>query len=263
MKNMDFEYLVVECEAGIATIWIHNPGKANCLNETLWFELGQAVVAINEDEVNKVIIIRGRGKHFSSGIDIGFLKSIRSRCEQVEESLRENLLYDLIIKMQQSFSQFQQSRLPIIAMIHGACIGGAVDLISACDIRLCTWRSVFSIMEAKLGIVADMGTLQRLRFIVSEARLRELALTSRLFFGREAKKMGLVSNCFITMKAMEKHGMALAKKLTKMPRDALIGTKQVLNYSREHRVSEGLEYVARLNARALLSLDVDEIMKKL
>jgi enoyl-CoA hydratase len=250
---MDFNYLELIQKDDIATLWLNNAKKANCLNETLWFELGKAIQFIEQKTSNKVIILRSKGKHFSSGIDFNFLKSIKEKCSIIEEQDRQAYLHDYILEMQDSFNQFEATKLPVIALIHGACIGGAIDLITACDIRYCTVRTAFSIMETKLGIVADMGTLQRMRFILSESNLRKLAFTSEIFKGYKAKKLGLVSHCFLSQRAMERHAYRLAHQLTKLPQDALQGTKQVLNYSRNTSIEQGLAFVAKHNAKALLS----------
>jgi enoyl-CoA hydratase/carnithine racemase len=257
-----FSFLELDYKDNIATIWLNNPSKANCLNETLWFELGQAVSHVEENTNCRVIVLRAKGRHFSSGIDFNFLSAIHTKCLKIDKKDRHEYLHLFIVKMQESFNQFESCKLPIIAMIHGACIGGAVDLISACDMRFCTFKSAFSIMETKLGIVADMGTLQRLRFIMSESNLRKLAFTSELVKGYRAYKLGMVSRCFMTKRSMEKYIYKLANQLVAMPKDALQGTKKVLNYSRNTSIEQGLANVAEHNAKALQQLQLPDFMSQ-
>lgn len=255
---MDFKYIKIETNDHIASVYLNNSKKANCINESLWFELGEAVSYVDSHTDSKVIVLRGKGKHFSSGIDFNYLKTIHQRFSSIQESAREEQLHQYLLKMQGSFNRFEACRLPILAMIQGACIGGAVDLISACDMRFCTFKSAFSIMETKLGIVADMGTLQRLRFTVSEAHLRELALTSKIINGRQAYQLGLVNRYFFFKSRMEKYVYDVAKTIACLPPEAVQGSKAVLNFSRNHSIEEGLADVAKRNASALLKLTLPD-----
>lgn len=246
----------------VAILIINNPQKANCLNETLWFEIESAMDMFGRDQNIQTCIIKSMGKHFSSGIDIGFLKSILGRTEGLAESERSKYLYEYIQKMQRALSAIENFPRPVIALIHGLCLGAGVDLVSACDMRFSTKSSIFSILETRLGIVADMGTLQRLTKIVGDEKLKEWAYSSKMINAFEAKKYQLVSRTFFSRRCMEKAAIKLSKSFISMPLYALEGTKQTINFSRDHSVGEGLEFVAQLNAKLLLSDQAKEQFRK-
>jgi enoyl-CoA hydratase len=185
----EFEYLALSLVNNILHLQLARPNKANAMNRKMWFEIGEAYRWINSQTNIHVVLLSGQGKQFSSGADINFLLQVMESTEDCSSDKTEHLRSE-IINMQQSFSAIVDCSIPTIAAVHGVCIGGAVDLISACAIRLASSRSYFSIMETKLGIPADMGTLQRLHFNLPDGRLRELAYTSTIFSGRKAKKWG-------------------------------------------------------------------------
>ena len=266
IKN-NHQYLRVSIEDSIAVVLLNNPKKTNAINETMWGEIKTAFDELaNIDEV-KVCIIKSDAKHFSSGIDVNFLTTIMNRISSLPEDEREEALYEQIKIMQESMNAIESCPKPVIAAIHGICVGGAVDLVAACDIRLATYSSMFSIMETKLGIVADMGTLQRLPRIISDTHLKELALSSDFFTGFKAKKIGMVNRNYLTKKALHSGAYKWAKKLATLPSIAVQGTKQTINYGRDHAVLDGLEQVARLNSHLLMSEQttkaLSEIKRKL
>lgn len=250
--ELEFKYIKVEKRGAIAEIIINNPKKANCLNRQLWFELPIAVKMLNEDENIKVGILSSCGKHFSSGIDLNFLKEIMEDMNSLASAQRAPKLKKVIIEMQDAFSAFEQSRLPWIATIHGLCLGGAMDLISACDIRFGTLFSTYSILETRLGIVADMGTIQRLQRVIPEGAFKELLYTSCFFFGFKAWRYGLLNRIFIGRHRMRSAAYKLASQIAALPDFAVAGAKRSFNYSRDHSVSEGLEHIAEINSSLLL-----------
>ena len=144
----------------------------------------------------RVIVLSGEGKTFSSGIDLGTLMDIQRFGEISCEGRKREALRAFIQKLQDSISSMEHCRKPVLAAIHGACIGGAVDIITACDMRYCTSDAFFAIKEIDLGLVADIGTLQRLPNILQPGMVAEMAYTGRKVFGAEAEKVGLVNNCF-------------------------------------------------------------------
>ena len=159
----EFEYLDLTLVNHVLHLQLARPNKANAMNRKMWFEIGEAYRWINGQSDIHVVVLSGKGKQFSSGADINFLLQVMGSTEDCETDKTEHLKSE-IINMQSSFSAIVNCSVPTIAAIHGVCIGGAIDLISACDIRLASTRSYFSIMETQLGIPADMGTLQRLHF---------------------------------------------------------------------------------------------------
>jgi enoyl-CoA hydratase len=258
-----FQFLEVEMQDQVATVYLNNPKKANCMNSILWKELGECFRRIHEDDSIRVCVLAGKGKHFSSGIDLHYLGTIMEETFQQKEEERESFLYKKILGMQDCLSAIQHCQKPVIAAVHGVCVGGALDLIAACDIRFCTTLSVFSIMETKLGIVADMGTLQRLRFFMNEGRIKQLAFTSDLFKGYQAEQWGLVNKSYLTAGLMLKDVYELAYRLCELPTYALYGTKTTINAGRDTSVASGLDQVAKLNAKLFLSHEAQEVFKTL
>ena len=168
------------------------------------------------------------------------------------------LLRKKIAKLQLGITAIEQCRKPVIAAIHSHCIGGGIDLISACDIRLAAADVVFSIRETRMGMIADLGTLQRLPCIIGQGWFRELALTGRDFSADEALQMGLITRICETRENLYQVAERLAGQIAALPPLAVQGVKDVINYGRDHGVDAGLHYVAQKNAAALPSEDLME-----
>jgi enoyl-CoA hydratase len=258
----EFEYLALSLVNNILHLQLARPNKANAMNRKMWFEIGEAYRWINSQTNIHVVVLSGQGKQFSSGADINFLLQVMESTEDCSSDKTEHLRSE-IINMQQSFSAIVDCSIPTIAAVHGVCIGGAVDLISACAIRLASSRSYFSIMETKLGIPADMGTLQRLHFNLPDGRLRELAYTSTIFSGRKAKKWGLVNETYFTRKSLMKAAFKLANQIALLPSYAVKATKRSLNVNTDSIVANGLNAVANLNAELLQSTEAKSTMEEL
>ena len=163
-----------------------------------------------------------------------------------------------IMELQQSLTKIEGCRKPVVAAVHSHCIGAGLDLICACDIRLATRDAIFSIRETRMGIIADVGTLQRLPHIIGHGRFRELALTGRDFTASEALQMGLITHICEDRPALVKEAEKLAARIAACPPLTVQGTKEVINYSRDHGIEAGLQYVAQKNAAALPSEDLFE-----
>jgi enoyl-CoA hydratase len=212
-----------------------------------------------EEEV-RVVVIRGEGKHFSSGIDFTLIAEVVGGVASLPDGRKHEVLRRKILELQDCFTAAERCRKPVIAEISGACIGGAIDLITACDLRYATAASRFCVKEVDLAIVADVGTLQRLPRLVGEGACRELALTGRTFKGEEAARLGLVNGVFEDEQALRDHVSAVASGIARKSPLTVRGVKQVLNFSREQSVRDGLDYVATWNAAMLISADSQEAM---
>jgi enoyl-CoA hydratase len=258
-----FKFIQVDIQRKIATIILNNTKKANSLNQVMWDEIRIVFLELQKNKDVRVCILKSNGKHFSSGIDINYLKAIMEKTKSQTPDHQTEFLYQTILKMQHAFSAITDCDKPVIAAIHGVCIGAGVDLITACDIRYSLYTSHFSIMETKLGIVADMGTLQRLPNIISDGALKELALTSKIFSAFKAKKIGLLNDCFLTRKRLYKKSYELAKQIASLPPHAVQGTKTTINYARDHTVAEGLEQIAQMNSVLLNSPTMNEELSKI
>ncbi len=260
IKIPDFKTISVHVDQHIAHLQLNRPDSANAMNRILWQELGEAMVWADKTPAVRVVILSGKGKHFCSGIDLGMFTELMDdaiTCEaRKREALREEILW-----LQQQLTAIEACRKPVIAAIHGVCIGGGVDLISACDLRYCTEDATFSIKEIDIGMVADVGTLQRLPRLIGEGLMRELAYTGRDIRGKEAVVSGLSNQSFSSKDAMMTSVFELAKTIASKSPLSIRGTKQVLLYSREHSVSDGLNYIATWNAGMLMSNDIKTALK--
>jgi|TARA_R110002020_G_scaffold130885_2_gene292682 enoyl-CoA hydratase len=251
----EFQTLLVEQIDAIAHIQINRPDKVNAMNVAFWEEIIQAFDWVDNTDSVRVVIISGAGKHFSAGIDLQMLAQAASNMSKDigrnAEIIRRNVL-----RLQRSFNVVDTCRKPVIAAIHGYCIGGAIDLVTACDMRYSTADAHFSIKEIDMGMAADVGTLQRLPHLIGDGMMRELAYTGRAFDGAEAARMGLVNRTYDSHEALLDGVKALAKDIASKSPLAIRGTKEMIRYSRDHSVEEGLNYIATWNAAMLQSEDL-------
>jgi enoyl-CoA hydratase len=195
--------LKIKINSAVAEIELNRPDKANALDEELWFALGDCFRELDENEAVRVCILSGAGSHFTAGIDLKYLQSVGQEVEHFDcEGRKREYLRRKILKLQAAFTQIEECRKPVLAAIHGGCIGGGIDLISACDLRYSTSDAVFQIKEIDLGLTADVGTLQRLPKLIPPGIVRELAYTGRKFSGEEAREFGLVNSCYADRELM-------------------------------------------------------------
>ena len=254
----EFTCLTLTLTDQIARIELNRPDKANALNGTLWREISEACRWIDETPAARVAILSGAGRHFCAGIDFELMGAILDEVQQLSPGRREERLRHIIHDLQAGFTALEVCRKPVLAAIQGWCIGGGLDLIAACDVRYASADAAFSLKEADLAIVADVGSLQRLPRLIGEGRVRELAFTARQFDAAEAQAMGLVSRVYADAAALRDGVQAIAASIAAKSPLTVRGIKQVLNYGRDHGVADGLEYVATWNAAMLLSDDTRE-----
>ncbi|WP_312934783.1 crotonase/enoyl-CoA hydratase family protein [Pseudomonas sp.] len=251
----EYSAFKVELTDHIAHVQINRPDKANAMNAAFWSEIVDIFQWIDDTDAVRAVIISGAGKHFSAGIDLALLASVASELgNDVGRNARQ--LRRTIVRMQASFNAVDQCRKPVLAAIHGYCIGGAIDLVSACDMRYCSSDAQFAIKEVDMGMAADVGTLQRLPRIISDGLLRELAYTGRWVDAAEAQRIGLVNQVYAEPHALLDAVLAIAHQIAGKSPLAVTGTKAMLSYMRDHRIDDGLDYVATWNAAMLQSEDL-------
>ena len=251
--------LKIKINSAVAEIELNRPDKANAMDEELWFAIGDCFRELDENEAVRVCILSGAGSHFTAGIDLKFLQSVGQEVERFDcEGRKREHLRRKIIKMQAAFTQIEECRKPVLAAIHGGCIGGGVDLVSACDMRYSTSDAVFQIKEIDLGLTADIGTLQRLPKLIPQGIVRELAYTGRKFSGEEAREFGLVNSCYADQESMISAVRKIAEQIADKAPLAMRGVKEMLLHSRDNSVADGLNYVATWNSAMLLSADLEE-----
>ncbi len=251
----DYTAFKVELSNHIAHVQINRPEKINAMNAAFWREIVEIFQWIDDTDQARVVVLSGAGKHFSSGIDLMMLASLASELGK-DVGRNARLLRRKILEMQASFNAVDNCRKPVLAAIQGYCIGGAIDLVAACDMRYAAADAQFSIKEVDMGMAADVGTLQRLPRIIGDGLLRELAYTGRTIGAEEAQRIGLVNRTYDDHAALLDGVFAIAAEIAGKSPIAVAGTKEMLSYMRDHRIDDGLEYIATWNAAMLQSNDL-------
>ncbi len=251
---MSYKCFDVDVVNHVAQLQMSRPDKANSMIPEFWQELPQIVNELSQGSDARVIVLSGHGRHFSAGMDlavfgdgIGGDEGAGSGGDGFPSRSRASSR-ETILRLQETFTCLERSRLPIIAAIQGACMGGGIDMISACDMRYASANAFFSIQEINIGMTADVGTLQRLPRLVGEGVARDLAFTGRRMDATEAAQHGLINKVYEDVDALRDGVDEIAAEIASKSPMALWGTKQVLNYSRDHSVADGLEYIATWNA---------------
>ncbi|MFO1262840.1 MAG: crotonase/enoyl-CoA hydratase family protein [Rhodoferax sp.] len=252
--------LSVTLENHIATVHLNRPDKANAMNAAMWQEIRQAFDWVDATPEARVAVLAGEGKYFTAGIDLqmmmGLPATIADDCEgRMREKLRR-----LILDLQDTLTSLERCRKPVLAAIAGGCIGGGIDLITCADMRYASSDAFFTIKEIDIGMVADVGTLQRLPKLIGQGITRELAYTARKFDAAEAQGIGLVNRVFESREALYAGVQAIAAEIAAKSPLSIRGTKEMLNYARDHSVADSLNYIATWNAAMLQSKDLMEAM---
>jgi enoyl-CoA hydratase len=251
----DYKAFNVELADKVAHVVINRPEKINAMNADFWREIIDIFRWIEDTDQVRAVVISGAGKHFSSGIDLMMLAQLGSKMGP-DVGRNAQMLRRKILELQASFNAVDNCSKPVLAAIHGYCLGGAIDLVSACDMRYSTADAQFSIKEIDIGMAADVGTLQRLPRIIGDGMMRELAYTGRTIEGGEAQRIGLVNRTFDSHEALLDGVMGIAREIAGKSPVAVRGTKEMIRYMRDHRVDDGLEYIATWNAAMLQSVDL-------
>jgi len=258
---MSYHHFNVEIERNIANVAFNRPEKSNALHIEAWMEMQAIFESLSNSKEARVIILSGEGKHFCAGIDLELLMSIGQLQSMSCAGKRSEKIRDLIQNLQNTISAIEKCKKPVIAAVHGGCIGGGVDIISACDMRYCTEDAYFTIKEIDMGMVADIGTLQRLPKIISPGIMAEMAYTGRKVFGSEALTIGLVNQSLDSKENMLQTVKEIAENIAGKSPLSIRGTKEILRYTRDHSVEDSLNYMTTWNAAMLLSEDLAEAFK--
>jgi enoyl-CoA hydratase len=223
------DVITIEKTGAVGTIWLDRPDKDNALSEPVWLAIPEALKSLEADADIRSIIVAGRGKHFCVGIDL-VQSGMGTHQRPAGESEAVANLKQLqgTSKFQASISSLAECPLPVIAVVHGHCLGAGIDMITACDIRIAAADSNFSVRETRIGLVADVGTLQRLPKILNAGHVAELAYSAKDINAARAEKIGLVNDVYETFDAAYAEGMALATIIAANPPMAVRGTKFML-----------------------------------
>jgi len=254
-----YQSLAVDVDGHVAQVTLLGPGKGNAMGPAFWAELPSAFASLDADPDVRAIVLTGSGRNFSYGLDLPAMGDTLSPMLADGALAKPRAEFHTRLRsMQQSITTVADCRTPVIASIHGWCIGGGVDLISAVDIRYASADAKFSVREVKLAIVADVGSLARLPLILSEGHLRELALTGKDIDAARAEKIGLVNDVYADAEASLAAAHTTAKEIAANPPLVVQGVKDVLDEQRTAQVSASLRYVAAWNSAFLPSKDLTE-----
>lgn len=248
-------------DKGIAEIRLDRPDALNTMTQGFWNDLPGMVTELDRDGGVRVILLTSTGKHFSAGMDLNVFadpKSGLNALGAMEEGRKRLAMRDLVKALQRSFSCLAEARVPVIAAIQGGCIGGAVDMVSACDIRYCTEDAFFSIEETKIGMTADVGTFPRLCRLIPDGWVREMAYTGRRLPAATAREIGLVNAVYPGHDSLLVGVRELAAEIAARSPLAVTGCKTMINYARDHSDADTLDYMATWQAGMFQPADMRE-----
>ncbi|XP_033735839.1 delta(3,5)-Delta(2,4)-dienoyl-CoA isomerase, mitochondrial-like [Pecten maximus] len=257
-SKYNFETLkVTQPKEFVTQVELNRPKQLNAMNKAFWSEMRTCFQQLNSDSDCRVIVLSGSGRVFTAGLDLTDLDTVAVMQSDLDPSRKAFALRGTIADFQEAFTVIEKCTKPVIAAIHNACIGGGIDMTSACDIRYATQDSFFQIKEVDIGLAADVGTLQRFPKIVgNDSLVRELTYTARRFYSDEAKEIGFISRIFPDKDSMIAVAMETAELIASKSPVAVQGSKVSLVYSRDHSVREGLEHVAVWNQGMIQSEDI-------
>ena len=263
MNSLSFDNLktlTVNIENSIAHIELSRPNELNSMIAEFWQELPQIVREIDEHSAARVIVISSQGKHFSAGMDLSVFANMTANF-QGEPSRSAERMRRLVLKLQDSFDALEEVRIPVLVAMQGGVIGGAVDMICACDSRYCTEDAFFTIKETQIGMTADVGTLQRLPNLMPHGLVKEMAYTGRNMPSAEALSCGFVNQVFADQQSILDHVMKVAQQIAANSPMAVAGCKEMLNYSRENTIRDSLNYMATWQSGMFQMPDVQEAIQ--
>ena len=252
---MELQTLTLSVTDHVATVTLCRGAALNTMNAAFWTEMPQVFAAIDADPSVRAVVIASTGKHFTAGLDLGWAGQSLTGHGGDAGRAREAFLRH-VRGMQATFNVIDRARMPVIAAVQGGCIGAGVDLVTACDLRVGTEDCFFTVQEINVGIVADVGTLQRLPYLLPHGLVRELAYTGRRFGAAEARSYGFLNHVEPDAAAVVARAQRLAAEIATKSPLAVMGIKHVLNHGRGATVEAGLDYVALWNAAMLQGDDM-------
>lgn len=259
---MGYKCFDVEESGGVAHVRLSRGEKLNTMIPEFWSELPAIVDEISDSGRARVIVLSAQGRHFCAGMDLSVFSgdaSLESEASEIGRR-RANLRLSLL-HLQRSFTVLEEARMPVLAAIQGACVGGAVDLVTAADCRYATADAWFSIHEINIGMTADVGTLQRLPKLIPSGVAREYAYTGRRMPAERAHQLGLVNEVFDDRESMMDAVMETASEIASKSPLALHGIKEAINYSRDHTVEDSLRHIALWQSGMFHPEDLEESFK--
>ncbi|MDD5222567.1 MAG: crotonase/enoyl-CoA hydratase family protein [bacterium] len=252
----DYKVIAIEKKGHVAWLWLNNPDKLNVMGKPFWTDFPLAVRELADDPEVWVVVVAAKGRAFSAGLDLKTMGSISAGAEGMLAG-RDKLLEE-IMHLQEAFTMIEDCPKPFIAAVHGFCIGGGLDLMATCDIRLASADAVISLREARMAIVADLGSLQRLPAIIGKGHLRELAFTGKDIDAARAKEIQLLNEVYPDQNALYAAADKLAGEIANNSPLVVQGIKRILKFGEGKSVKDALQFVATWNSSFLVSEDLIE-----
>ncbi len=241
-----YECFEVSLADGIAHLRMSRPDKRNSMIPSFWTELPEIIKEIDDGGEARVVVVSSTGPHFTAGMDLAVFANEDGA--DVPKAVRGARMYDTIALLQETFSCLERCRVPVIAAVQGGCIGGGVDLVTACDLRYATEDAFFCVQEINIGMTADVGTFPRLAKIIPDGVAREMAYTGQRLPAQRAREIGLVNDVYADAEQLLAGVMEVAADIAAKSPLAIYGSKQMLNYARDHSTADGLDYIRVWNA---------------
>jgi enoyl-CoA hydratase len=259
---MEYKYYLVEKRGHIAWVWLNRPEKKNAMNPPAWTETIPIFEDLDEDENIRVVILAAKGSDFNTGLDlVEMLVELEELAAQVQSAGQRKTFMKKLLKLQDGLSCIEKCRKPVIAAVHGLCLGGGLDLITACDIRLASKDAKFSLLEASVGMVADVGVLQRIPNIIGQGHAREMAYSCRRITADKAMRINLINEVYENYEELLKEAEILANEIAANSPLAVQASKVVFKYGIGKSVEDGLLFNAAVSNYTIPSNDVAAALK--
>jgi enoyl-CoA hydratase len=255
---MGHEHIEIEVRDHVGWLWLNRPDKRNALSEDMWADIPAAVRELGADDAVRVIVVAGRGQAFTVGIDLGMLMSVNPTGASDADAKQK--MYRKIKELQDTMTAFEETPKPVIAAVHGWCIGAGLDLITAVDIRLAAADAKFGVRETRIGLVADVGTLQRLPKVLAPGHVAELAYTGKDIDAEHAQRIGLVNHVLPDAEALHAAAASMAAQIAANSPLVVQGIKSVLQAEEDMSTRAALDHMALWNSAFLMSNDLGEAM---
>lgn len=257
----DYKAVKLTVEDHIAHLQLSRPDELNTMNPDFWRDVPAVLRQIDGNNDIRVVVLSSTGKHFCAGMDFGvFMTGLGGELLGGSNPSRAGEMFRrLVFELQEVFNAIERLRVPVLAAVHGGCIGGGVDFIAACDCRYATENAFFSIKETAIGMTADVGTLQRMPHLIPHGVLREMAYTGNSITARRAKEIGLVNEVYADQAAMLEAVMGIARDIAKNSPLAVHGTKEMITYARDHTVADALNFIATWQAGMFSPQDLQAV----
>ena len=256
-----YECFEVSNSDGVAHLQLRRGDELNTMLPSFWEELPRIVEEIDRNASARVIVISSTGRHFSAGMDLSVFtgdNGLAAGGGSDDKGRRASALWMLVQHLQDSFTALERARVPVLAAIQGGCIGGAVDMVCAADMRYCSADAFFCVQEINIGMTADVGTLQRLPKLIPEGVARELAYTGDRMPAERALEVGLVNRVFEDHETLVEGTLEVAARIAAHSPLAIWGTKEAINYARDHSVADSLHQIAGWQSGMFVGSDMAE-----